>query len=266
MTERLYTNIEAINNFMPNHIKAEVKEFTVRKTNQLINLIYDAMEADTELVTINNDNFVLRAIADCVAYTIIDLYETKILVIHWESIIEKMYLLVLDEIKKCSKKQYDSETTLAFINYSYNKAMQKILNEFVDKNDESIQALKQELICQKRTIIAEYCPLIFETLINNEEYDEVVKFIKDDVEHIIDVNELLETGKIKEENYNKLLENSEYKKANDELNNIFLEMQNEVDKIIKNPFLLAKEFILYNAIYPIMRFIKRFKKGEMNEK
>jgi len=260
MTERIYTNISDISEFMPNDIPIGIKDYAVRKINELLNLIYDAMDADTELVTANKDNFILRGIADCVGYTILDLHYTKIPVIHWDSIIEKMYLLVFDEIKKCSKKQYDSETTLAFINYSYNKAMQEILNEFVDKNEESIQALKQELIYQKISVIDEYYPLILETLINNEEYVEVANFIKDDVEHVCDVNELLEQGKIREENYNKLLENPEYKKYKEKYEKEQLDVLEEIRKEIRNPFYWIKEFILYTAIYPIMRFINRFKK------
>lgn len=260
MTERIYTNISAISKFMSNDIPIGIKDYAVRKINELLNLIYDAMDADTELVTANKDNLILRCIADCVAYTIRDLHYTKIPIIHWESIIEKMYLLVFDEIKKCSKKQYDSETTLAFINYSYNKAMQEILNEFVDENEESIQVLKQELIYQKRSVIDEYYPLILETLINNEEYVEVANFIKDDVEHVCDVNELLEQGKVREENYNKLLENPEYKKYKEKYEKELLDVLEEIQKEIRNPFYWIKEFILYTAIYPIMRFINRFRK------
>ena len=138
--------------------------------------------------------------------------------------------------------------------------MQEILNEFVDKNEESIQALKQELIYQKISVIDEYSPLILETLINNEEYVEVAKFIKDDVEHVCDVNELLEQGKVREENYNKLLDNSEYKKYKEKYEKERLDVLEEIQKEIRNPFYWIKEFILYTAIYPIMRFINRSKK------
>lgn len=51
MTERIYTNISAISKFMSNDIPIGIKDYAVRKINELLNLIYDAMDADTELVT-----------------------------------------------------------------------------------------------------------------------------------------------------------------------------------------------------------------------
>ena len=70
-----------------------------------------------------------------------------------------------------------------------------------------------------------------------------------------------EWAKKQEENYNKLLENSEYKRYKEKYKKERLEELEEIRKEIRNPFYWIKEFILYTAIYPIIRFINRFKKG-----
>lgn len=265
MTERIYTNISAISKFMPNDMPIGIKDYAVRKINELLNLIYDVMDADIELVTANKDNFILRGIADCVGYTIRDLHYTKIPVIHWDSIIEKMYLLVFDEIKKCTIKQYNSEITLAFVNYRFNKFLQGIFKEFLNNDDELTQEVQQELICEKESVIVEYIPTILEILINNEEYDEVIKLLNNDEDYIRDIEELLEAGKINIENYNKLIENPKYKTIMEtydiQMQKELQELQEAIDKCYKNPFYWIKEFILCTAIYPIIRFINKFKKG-----
>ena len=81
-------------------------------------------------------------------------------------------------------------------------------------------------------------------------------------QYVNDVNELLEQGKVREENYNKLLENSEYKKYKEKYEKERLDVLEEIQKEIRNPFYWIKEFILYTAIYPIMRFINRSKKNK----
>ena len=57
LAKTIYTNISTISEFMPNDIPIGIKDYAVRKINELLNLIYDAMDADTELVTANKDNF-----------------------------------------------------------------------------------------------------------------------------------------------------------------------------------------------------------------
>lgn len=269
MAEEFYTNIELINKRMPDDISQEIKDFTLEKINEFLHYIYESMHADIELEIANKANFISQTIAQVTCSTVMNLYYSKIPMVHWETILQKMFSILFDEIKKCTKKQYNSEITLAFVNYRFNKFLQGIFEEFINNNDELTQEVKQELIYEKESVIVEYIPTILEILINNEEYDEVIKLLNNDEDYIRNIEELLETGKINIENYNNLIENPKYKTIKEtydiQMQKELKELNETIDKCYKNPFLLVKELVLNIAlnivIYPLMRFINKFKKG-----
>ena len=270
MTEEFYTNIELINKRMPDDISQEIKDFTLEKINEFLHHIYESMHADIELEIANKENFISQTIAQVTCSAVMNLYYSKIPMVHWETILQKMFSMLFDEIKKCTKKQYNSEITLAFVNYRFNKFLQGIFEEFINNDDELTQEVKQELICEKESVIVEYIPTILEILINNEEYDEIIKLLNNDKDYIRNIEELLEAGKINIENYNKLIENPKYKTIKEtydiQMQKELKELNETIDKCYKNPFLLVKELVLNIAldivIYPLKRFINKFKKGK----
>lgn len=266
--EFINTMIVQANALVPIDIEQKVKDFITLKIDSFSRLGYCTLENSVELnLSDSEKSLLLQLIAETVFYKTIDLSISKIPSEYWESILQRLAFYVFELSKEYKKVECDFEEAIIFINWRVEKVYKETLQELFNKKRISHETLDSALAQSYAETMSEDTNIkLVQSLITKGQYNDVAEFVVKKYVTPFEIDELLETGKINTENYNKLLENSEYQKCKEEYEKECLEALDELQESLKrNPIVITKYYL--NLISDIFRgFINKFRKGHNNEK